>query len=272
MHLLLLTVTLYGLIPLVQLIELDKLTVVVLAIITTIPISVRMLDYDFLRTNFKEIFIVGILRASASICYFYSYDIGLGPVVISMVFLMPILYSSGASLLDRCPKNLDLVFLSSIGTFLLVNKMPDFEWSISLLIPLGSPVLSAISLLYFRKILKSDTINKTSTIVGVRNVITLAMIVLFFGIEVNEIDIEGVVWSALYGILILKFAMIGFFHASKMIDPKKYSVIMNLEFVISFVVMIFVFSVGIKPTQWIGLIVVTTSLGILKRREIKSTR
>lgn len=263
---LIISLFLYGLIPIVGLINLNKINILFLGLIANIPIFLFLSDISFIKNNFKEISIAGILRGTASIAYFYAYDIGYGPIVVSLVFLVPLIFALLSSIQDKCVKNLDLVILSSLGTYMLSTKMPNFNFDWKFLVAISSPVFSALSLFYFKSHIKTHNIKDTVSTVLVRNIYTLIFISLIFNSKISFNWSIDILYSVLYGILILGVAMIGFFHASKLVESKKFAILTNLEFIISFIIMIFVFNIQIVMSQWLGFVLCIISLFILKKR------
>lgn len=272
MRYLILSLILYGLIPIVQLINMDKISILFYGLLINLPIFIFFINKNFIKNNFKEIIIAGIIRGFASIAYFLSYDIGYGPIVVSLVFLVPIIYTILSSVKERCLKNFDLVLMSSIGCYLLTSKMPNYDLSWKLLLALLSPILSATALFYFKYHIKIKSFTETVSTVFVRNILTLFAILLIFPRDISFKSDINLLYTSLYGIFILGIAMMTFFHASKKMDAKTFSIISNLEFVISFFIMIIIFSIEIKISQWIGLIFSITSIFILKFRNLKNIK
>lgn len=266
---LIISLILYGMIPIVGLIDSSKISVLFYGLIASIPILWFNSNIDFIKKNFKEISIAAILRGVASIAYFYSFDLGYGPIVVSIIFLIPLIYAILSSIKEANFENIDLVFLGSLGVYLLGEGMPNFEFNYKLFIAFASPFFSTLALFYFKYHINAKTVKETISTVLVRNIYTLIAIYLYFNKNIEFNFNINLFYSFLYGILILGIAMVGFFQASKLIESKKFAVISNLEFVLAFFVMLLVYDLKVSYTQIISLIVCFSSILILKLREIK---
>lgn len=259
------SVILYGLIPLAGILDIDKITMLLIGLLTTIPLLLFWFDYKFFKKNYKDIIISGLLRSIASVCYFFAYDLGYMNIVVSLVFLMPVFYASFDSIKNKAYKNLDLVFISSIGIYFLTSKYPNFEFGFPFLISIASPFFSALSLYYYKNHIQITNIKETISVVYIRNIITIALILIFFSFNLNLNPIDYF-YSILYGIVILGIAMVAFFHASKEVDSKLFAIITNFELIISFFIMVWISNKEITSLQYIGLFSSVISIWFLKRR------
>ena len=267
---LILSVLLFGLIPIVQLIDMNKISILFIGLISSVPLFLPFINIRFIKENFRKVAITGILRSIASICYFYSFDIGVGPMVVCLVFSIPVLYSLFDSIHHRKFNNLDLVLVSSLGCFLLLSKMPSFEFNWKILVATGSPFFSSLALYYFKNNLKVDSFKDTVSTVLFRNMLILIIVsILFYDKLIFNLDVN-LLYSCLYGFFILGIAMMTFFHSSKLMDAKIFSLLTNIEYIISFFIMIFVFGITVTTIQYIGLGLVIFSIFVLKLRKLKT--
>lgn len=120
---LIISLILYGMIPIVGLIESSKISILFYGLIASIPILWFNSNKDFIKNNFKEISIAAILRGIVSIAYFYLFDLGYGPIVVSIIFLIPLIYAILCSIKEAIFDNIDLVFLGSLGVYFLGDSL-----------------------------------------------------------------------------------------------------------------------------------------------------
>ena len=264
---LLISLFLYGLVPLVALIPINSISVFFTGLFLNLILFYPMIKKDFLKNNFKHVVISSLMRSSASILYFYAYDLGVGNIVVSLVFLSPIIYSLLDSLSDKSYRDFDLVLLSSVGCFLLTSKMDNFDFNYPFFIALLCPILTGSSLFYFKKYINAYSVKETISVCYMRSLLSILLIIVFFNKEINISFGINFFYSLLYGAIIVGLAMILFLFSAKKVESKTFSIVSNLEFIFSFIVMILVFNLSISSEQIFGLVITFSSLLILSYRK-----